>query len=153
MNKTKLVFIGGAPGTGKTTIAYLLANILKTDKVISTDLLKIICKTFIKEYDEPYLYTTTYEAVNVEDLSLIDAYLKHCNSISKYIYRTVNSMKNEKLIIIEGAQLIPNILEIFDSTNFECFFFNLYLTNKCNLINRYKKKSSAKERQVVRKFR
>lgn len=61
--KTKLILLGGVPGTGKTTLAYKLALALKIDKVISIDILKAMLKTS-KEPLSDYLLTTTMKPIN-----------------------------------------------------------------------------------------
>ena len=94
----KLILLGGIPGVGKTTIAYELASIYKIDKVLSIDILKNIIKKFIKKEAEPYLYTTTHEAHTLENLSIIDGYKKHSNTLNKYVIDILNNFKNEKIL-------------------------------------------------------
>ena len=133
----KLILLGGVPGVGKTTIAYELARIYKIDKVISIDILKKVISKFV-DNGSKYLYTTTHEAYMIENLDIVDGFLKHSETINNYILDILESFKNEKIIILEGATLTNNIVEKLK--DYEVYYFNLYLDNKKDLIERYKSK-------------
>lgn len=132
----KLILLGGIPGVGKTTIAYRLASIYKIDKVLSIDILKNVFKKFIK--DDKYLYTTTHEAYKVEGLDIVGGFIEHSKVINNYVLDILDSFKNERIIILEGATLTNDIINKL--SEYEVYYFNLYLDNKEDLINRYKSK-------------
>ena len=134
----KLILLGGIPGVGKTTIAYELARQYKIDKVLSIDILKNVIKKFIPQIDEPYLYTTTHEAYTLENVDIITGYQKHSQTVNKYVFELLSSFKNEKIIILEGATITRDILDSLKE--YEVYYFNLYLEDETDLINRYKSK-------------
>ena len=134
----KLILLGGVPGVGKTTIAYELARTYKIDKVLSIDILKNIIKKFISKEDEPYLYTTTHEAYTLENLDIVNGYKKHSQVLNKYVIDILDTFKNEKIIILEGATINPDILN--DLKDYEVYYFNLYLEDESDLIKRYESK-------------
>lgn len=140
--KTKLILIGGVPGTGKTTIAYHLALTLKIDKVLSTDMIKLFTKTYCKNYDK-YLYTTTHEAYKLENLSIIDGYLKHSKVINDQVLKVLDNIK-DKVIIIEGSTLNRDLLNIIDKDKYEFVYLNLTLPIE-DLKKRYKLKSKLRK--------
>ena len=140
--KTKLILIGGVPGTGKTTIAYHLALKFKIDKVISLDTLKLYAKTFNNNFNK-YIFTTTHEAYKLENIPIIDGYLKHSNEINKLLIKTLDNIK-DNIIIIEGSTINKNIINLLDKDKYEIIYFNLYLDSK-ELIERYKLKSKIRK--------
>lgn len=140
--KTKLILIGGVPGTGKTTLAYKLALNLKIDKVLSTDMIKIFAKTFNNDYDK-YLFTTTHEAYKLDNLSVIDGYLKHSKSINNLVLDILKNIK-DNIIIIEGGTINKEFVNMIDKNNYEIVYLNL-TTSKQELLRRYQQKAKLRE--------
>jgi len=145
--KTKLILIGGVPGTGKTTIAYSLALKLGIDKVISTDVVKAVTKLDkAKSYQKnsnKYIFTTTHEAYTLENLSVIAGYLKHSRVINEIILKLINNIK-DNIVIIEGSTLNKEFLNMIDKNNYDVIYINLTLSPD-ELINRYKKKEKIRK--------
>jgi len=140
--KTKLILIGGVPGTGKTTIAKKLALNLKIDKVLSTDMIKIFAKTYLNN-ENKYLLTTTHEAYKIDNLSIIEGYLKHSTTMNNLILEILPNIK-DNIIIIEGVTINKEFLKNIDKNKYEIVHINL-TTKKETLINRYKEKSKLRK--------
>lgn len=140
--KTKLILIGGVPGTGKTTIAKKLSLNLKIDKVLSTDMIKIFAKTYLNNQNK-YLLTTTHEAYKIDNLSIIEGYLKHSKTINNLILEILSNIK-DNIIIIEGVTINKEFIKYIDKNKYEIVHINL-TTKKEILINRYKEKSKLRE--------
>lgn len=132
-----IIFLGGVPGTGKTTLAYRLANIYKIDKVISLDILKSILKQF--NINDKYVCTTTHEAYKLDNLSVIDGFIKHSKVINKYFIDLIKPFTKEKVIIVEGATITNEILEYFKKMN--VIYLNLYVEDENILKERYTSKA------------
>ena len=134
----KIILLGGVPGVGKTTYAYELARIYRIDKVLSIDVLKNVIKKFISKEKEPYLYATTHEAYMLEDISVVEGFKKHSKVLNSYVLDLLETFKNERIVILEGATITKDILE--DLKDYEVCYFNLYLNTSGELIDRYKSK-------------
>lgn len=130
----KIIFISGVPGTGKTTLAYKMALKYKIDKVVSLDILKASIKTF---FNDKYINTTTHEAYKIDNLNIIDGYLKHCKVINNYYTKIIKNIK-DKVIIVEGATITQEFINEFNE--YECKNINLFVDNKEALIKRYNEK-------------
>lgn len=139
----KIILLGGVPGVGKTTIAYKLALKMKIDKVISIDIIKQIIVYFIPKEKEPYLYTTTHESYLLENISIIDGYLKHSQIINSYICKFIENFK-DNVLIIEGATVNKNMINLFDKQKYEVLYINIF-TNEKNLLKRYEEKSKIRK--------
>lgn len=133
-----IIFIGGIPGTGKTTLAYKLASQYRIDKVISLDVIKNTMKCFVESKDD-YLFTTTHQAYKIDNLNVVDGFIKHTLSINEYFYKVINKFTSEKVIIVEGATITNDFVNRFKKSNI--IYINLYLNKRDSLINRYNLKS------------
>lgn len=140
--KTKLILIGGVPGTGKTTIAYKLALKKKIDKVISTDMIKIFAKTYNQDFDK-YIFTTTHEAYKLENLSVIEGYLKHSKMVNTLVVEILENIK-DKIIIIEGSTINKEFISMINKDKYEVVYINI-LTTSNDLITRYKQKEKIRK--------
>ena len=138
--KPKIIFLSGVPASGKTTLARNLAKKLKIDKIIDLDCLKLTSQLFVSKSESPYLYTTTHEAKNVENLTQIEGFNKYCNVVQDVLVKLLDKMKNEKYIIVEGAQLTPFVLDKIDKSLFDSIYFNITLKNEKKLISHLNKK-------------
>ena len=116
--KTTTIFIAGVPGTGKTTLSYQLALHYHIDKVISLDVIKEAVKTYIPKITDEYLNSTTHESYKIENLTPVEGFIKHCKHVQEYLLDILPHFTNDAIIIIEGAQLTPNIMQLIDKTNF-----------------------------------
>lgn len=133
-----IIFLGGVPGTGKTTLAYKLAGYYGIDKVISLDILKSVLKQYTKS-KEKYIFTTTHEAYKIENLSVIDGFIKHASIINEYFAKLIKLFTKEKVIIVEGATITNEMLEYFKKSNL--IYINLYVEDSNILTKRYASKA------------
>lgn len=133
-----IIFLGGVPGTGKTTLAYKLAGYYGIDKVVSLDILKSILKQYTTS-EEKYIYTTTHEAYKIESLSVVSGFIKHSQIINKYFAKLIKPFTKEKVIIVEGATITNEILEYFKESNI--IYINLYVDDINTLTKRYESKA------------
>ena len=61
-NRSIIVLLGGTSGSGKSTVASLLASRLGISTVLSTDSIRHIMRNFMSVEECPILFASTYEA-------------------------------------------------------------------------------------------
>jgi 2-phosphoglycerate kinase len=59
--KSVIVLLAGASGTGKSTLASMLARRFGIQTVLSTDSIRHIMRNFLSQKDNPLLFCSTYE--------------------------------------------------------------------------------------------
>lgn len=108
MQKNKIIFIGGVPGVGKTSISGMVARKFDIDIMLSTDYLREFVRPLVKDENaRDILSVSVYEAWkkfgDKSDENIIKGYLKQsdyiCSGISAVIDRAV---KNGENLIIES---------------------------------------------------
>lgn len=142
----KIILLGGCPGSGKTTISNYLGVKYKISTIINIDVIKQTIKMFVSD---DYLNTTSHEASKVENLDIINAYLKHSRVVNKYIKELISKLK-DKIIIIEGVTVNK---ELYDelSNDYEVLYLNIF-ASKNTLINHYEKKSLIRKSNWIDNF-
>jgi len=60
-NKSMIVLLGGTSGTGKSTVASLLASRFGISTVLSTDSVRHVLRNFMSTEECPVLFASTYE--------------------------------------------------------------------------------------------
>jgi len=110
----KVIMIGGAPGTGKTTVAINLAKILKIDQILQTDLLRDVMWLYESEKDNPMLFSMTHECWKFlgkkNRKNVIRGALLHAETLHGKIIAIVRkSLKDGRSIIVEGAHVVPGL--------------------------------------------
>lgn len=115
---------------------------LKIDKVISTDLLKAFVKTYNLDFDK-YILTTTHEAYKLENLTVIEGYLKHSIKMNEIVLNVLNNI-NDNVIIIEGSTINKIFIDKIDKSKYDTIYFNLHLPVK-DLIKRYQIKGKIRK--------
>ena len=62
-----IILLSGAPGTGKSTIASLLASRMSVSHIISTDSIRHAMRTLYTKEEYPILHCSTYECGDIVD--------------------------------------------------------------------------------------
>ena len=62
-----IILLSGAPGTGKSTIASLLASRMSVSHIISTDSIRHAMRTIYTKEESPILHCSTYECGDIID--------------------------------------------------------------------------------------
>lgn len=77
-----IVLLAGTSGTGKSTLASLLASRLGISTVISTDTIRHTMRNFVDKEENPILFASTYETANYVSLLLFNKFIYRFLKIS-----------------------------------------------------------------------
>jgi 2-phosphoglycerate kinase len=106
-----VVLIGGATGVGKSTVATRLAARLGITRVIPTDTVRELMRTFMPAVQAPELHGSSFEVGGGSE-RLIDGFLHQSRSVATGIDGMVGRMIAEhKDVIVEGIHLVPGMLD------------------------------------------
>lgn len=115
-----LLFIGGVPGSGKSTIATEVANRLDIVRTQSTDMLREVMRIMIPEKLSPSLHTSSFKAgkamhipdiYNSADDHLFYGFQMQSEMVEVACEAVVQRALNENVsMIVEGVHIRPSLL-------------------------------------------
>lgn len=112
--KPIIILLGGASGTGKSTIATTLASRLAITRVIPTDAVREVMRGFVPETLVPELHRSSFEPPPDEPdagfETIWSAFRRQCQAVGAGVARVVKRMVNEREdTIIEGVHVLPGL--------------------------------------------
>lgn len=112
--KPIIILLGGASGTGKSTIATTLATRLAITRVIPTDAVREVMRAFVPETLVPELHRSSFEPPPGEPEASFEtiwaAFRRQCQAVGAGVARVVKRMVNEREdTIIEGVHMLPGL--------------------------------------------
>ncbi len=112
--KPIIILLGGASGTGKSTIATTLAARLAITRVIPTDAVREVMRGFVPETLVPELHRSSFEPPPDDPEAgfetIYAAFRRQCQAVSAGITRVVKRMVSEREdTIIEGVHVLPGL--------------------------------------------
>ncbi len=111
-----IVLIGGATGVGKSTVATKLAARLGITRVIPTDTIRQVMRTFLPETLVPELHASSFEVAEKTRLvttsdPVLDGFHRQAEAVGSAVCGIIERMVVErKDAIIEGIHLVPGLL-------------------------------------------
>jgi 2-phosphoglycerate kinase len=113
-HKPIIILLGGASGTGKSTIATALAARLSITRVIPTDAVREVMRGFVPESLVPELHRSSFEPPpddpDASFETIYKSFRRQCQAVSAGVARVVKRMVNEREdAIIEGVHVLPGL--------------------------------------------
>lgn len=147
-----IILLGGASGTGKSSIASHLAYSLSVPTVLSSDSIRHIMRNFMTKEDCPLLFSSTYETHKLmtgeenkedsESKKCLKGYKIQCGLVQERLERIIENYndKNES-IIIEGVHLTPDFMMKMVKKYKNCLPFEIYIANESKHMERFSVRS------------
>ncbi|KAA3610903.1 MAG: hypothetical protein DWQ01_08335 [Planctomycetota bacterium] len=116
-----LVFFGGTPGCGKSSVATRVANLLDIVRSQSTDMLREVMRILVPEKLLPALHTSSFQAfqrlpawehqVQDEQALLAHGYLNQTELVSVACEAAIERALQERVsMVLEGVHVHPTLL-------------------------------------------
>ena len=100
-----VIFLAGAPGTGKSTLANLLVSRLDLDHRIGTGFIRAILQSETTEEREPLLFSMTFESDDPAARVVWQA-----NRLRAAVTACVDRARREGTsLVVEGSHLLPTV--------------------------------------------
>jgi 2-phosphoglycerate kinase len=113
VTKPVILLIGGATGTGKSTVATEVAHRLGINRVTSTDVVRQTLRAFFTPEDMPSIHRSSFDAGAGEPL--VDAFLEQTKNVVVAVEASIERAVQEGWsMVLEGVHLVPGMLSIPD---------------------------------------
>ena len=128
-----IILIGGATGTGKSTLSSVLAQRLGITHIVGTDTLREVMRKILSKELFPSIHTSSYKAGTVlteafesKTDRVIAGFEDHVRHVSVGIDAIIERSIIENVnVIIEGIHIIPPFLKLFQRKNVICYFVTI----------------------------
>jgi 2-phosphoglycerate kinase len=113
-----VILVGGATGTGKSTVATEIAYRLGITRVTSTDFVRQTMRAFFSHEFMPSIHYSSFEAgdgVPHADDPLIEGFLDQARSVLVGVQASIERALHEGWsMVLEGVHLVPGLLPVID---------------------------------------
>jgi 2-phosphoglycerate kinase len=106
LERPLVVLIGGTTGVGKSTVATMLAGRLGITRVIATDVVRQVLRSFFTHEAMPSVHYSAFEAGGVE------GYRKQAGQVATAIAAIMERAADEaKPVVVEGVHVVPGEID------------------------------------------
>lgn len=103
-----VIVLGGAPGTGKSTLATRLAVRLKITRVVTTDAIRDVLRTVIPTNVLPELHASTFDVVLPDGADPFAGFIRQSNAVGAAGVAVAERLADEhRSVILEGVHALP----------------------------------------------
>jgi 2-phosphoglycerate kinase len=112
MTKPVILLIGGATGTGKSTVATEVAHRLGINRVTSTDIVRQTLRAFFAPEYMPSIHRSSFDT-GANNQSLVDAFLEQTTNVIIAVEAAIERAVQEGWsMVLEGVHLVPGMLPL-----------------------------------------
>ncbi len=106
-----ILLIGGATGTGKSTVATEVAYRLGITRVSSTDFVRETMRAFLPQETMPSIHYSSFEVPSDGGLPAIDGFLDQTGNVLAGVRALIARALHEGWsLVLEGVHLVPGLL-------------------------------------------
>ncbi|CEM35656.1 unnamed protein product [Vitrella brassicaformis CCMP3155] len=144
--RSAIILIAGVPGTGKSTLAFHLANQLQIATVLATDSIRHAARHFYTKKENPILYASTYNAGDHVDESeglskaerVLKGYLLQSAMVSEFVETFVAGFVREReSVIVEGVHLTVDFMVELCRKHAACVPFLVFIEDEERHMGRF----------------
>jgi len=111
VTKPIILLIGGATGTGKSTVATEVAHRLGINRVTSTDVVRQTLRAFFTAEYMPAIHTSSFDAG--DGTTLVGGFVEQTSTVLVAIEATIERALQEGWsMVLEGVHLVPGMLAV-----------------------------------------
>jgi 2-phosphoglycerate kinase len=136
-----IILLGGSSGTGKSTLASLVASRLGISTVLSTDSIRHIMRNFMSREENPILFCSTYETAKFvpvdpdnplpEKKRLLAGFQQQCQYVHPHLMNVIDKLVGQNdNVVIEGVHLTVDFLTSVMKKYPFCIPFVVHIKNK-----------------------
>lgn len=153
------ILLCGTTGTGKSTLASLLAARLGITTVISTDSIRHLMRSFANPDQEPLLWASTYQAAaaaalnlpaNVNSLPLdpskatVQGYLTQAEAVMGHVDKLIATAEcRRESLVVEGVHLSPAFATQLMRKRSSVVPFLVHISNEAKHLERFAVRAKA----------
>jgi 2-phosphoglycerate kinase len=105
------IVLGGAAGTGKSSLATRLAVRLNITRVVTTDAIRDVLRTVVPANVLPELHQSTFEVLAPDAVDPFSGFLRQCSAVGAAAVAVADRLADEhRSLIIEGVHAIPGAI-------------------------------------------
>lgn len=136
-----IILLGGSSGTGKSTLASLVASRLGIPTVLSTDSIRHIMRNFMSREENPILFCSTYETAKFvpedpdnplpEKKRVLAGFHQQCQYVHPHLMNVIDKLVGQNdNVVIEGVHLTVDFLMSVMKKYPFCIPFVVHIKNK-----------------------
>ncbi len=162
-DKPLIILIGGATGTGKTSVATEVAHRLGISKILSTDTIRQIMRLMFSHDLMPAIHYSSYEAwknrMSIRDeeksVAVIEAFTEQSMRVLVGVRAMVERAIQENFnLVIDGVHLVPGLMDL---ERFEDHAYIVPLvistTNRASYLERFPIRQAQAGNRMAKRYR